>query len=60
MAKSNKVSPKTHSRQQCNDYANQHNPNNKSYKANQENMRNQKERCPYDIDYSYCFCKDDL
>lgn len=37
MAKKGGVSGKTHTRQQLNDYANQHNPNNKAYRANQEN-----------------------
>lgn len=32
------VSSKTHTQQQLNDYANQHNPNNKAYKANQKNQ----------------------
>lgn len=33
------VSSKTHSKQQLNDYANQHNPNNKAYKANIANQK---------------------
>lgn len=33
MAKNNGVSSKTHTQQQLNDYANQHNPNNKAYQA---------------------------
>lgn len=37
MAKKGRVSGKTHTKQQLNDYANQHNPNNKAYHANQEN-----------------------
>lgn len=37
MAKKGGVSSKTHTRQQLNDYANQHNPNNKAYHANQKN-----------------------
>ena len=47
MAKKKSVSGKTHSRQQLNDYANQHNPNNKAYKANQANasaMRSNKKK----------------
>ena len=32
-----RVSSKTHTQQQLDDYANQHNPNNKAYKANQAN-----------------------
>lgn len=38
MAKKKGVSSKTHSMQQLNDYANQHNPNNKAYKARVENQ----------------------
>ena len=37
MAKKGKVSGKTHTRQQLNDYANQHNPNNKAYRADRVN-----------------------
>ena len=51
MAKKGGVSGKTHTQQQLNDYANQHNPNNKSYWANQRNkseMKNAK-RNKYDI-----------
>lgn len=33
MAKKGGVSSKTHTQQQLNDYANQHNPNNKAYQA---------------------------
>lgn len=32
------VSSKTHTQKQLDDYANQHNPNNKAYKANQANI----------------------
>ena len=42
MAKKSGVSGKTHYRQQLNDYANQHNPNNKAYKADQLNREKQK------------------
>lgn len=31
-----KVSSKTHTKQQLNDYANQHNPNNKAFKARKD------------------------
>lgn len=51
MAKKKRVSGKTHSRQQLNDYANQHNPNNKAYKANQANasaMRSNKKKAYVD------------
>ena len=37
-----KVSGKTHTRQQLNDYANQHNPNNKAYQARVANERSMK------------------
>ena len=33
MARNKGVSGKTHTKQQLDDYANQHNPNNKAYKA---------------------------
>lgn len=36
-----KVSGKTHTQAQLNDWANQHNPNNKAYKANLDNHANQ-------------------
>lgn len=42
MAKKGGVSSKTHTQQQRNDYANQHNPNNKAYKANQLNQAEMK------------------
>lgn len=41
MAKKGGVSGKTHSRQQLNAYANQHNPNNKAYRADQLNREKQ-------------------
>ena len=37
MAKTKGVSSKTHSQKQCDDYANQNNPNNKAYKARMAN-----------------------
>lgn len=37
MAKTQGVSSKTHTQKQLDDYANQHNPNNKAYWANQQN-----------------------
>ena len=37
-----KVSGKTHTKEQLDDWANQHNPNNKAYKANADNHANQK------------------
>ncbi len=45
MAKKKGVSSKTHTQAQLNDYANQHNPNNKAYqarKANESAMRKKK------------------
>lgn len=41
MSKSKGVSSSTHSQQQRNDYANQHNPNNRAYVANNNNHANQ-------------------
>ena len=44
MAKSKGVSSKTHTQKQLDDYANQHNPNNKAYWANVQNKKaNRKE-----------------
>lgn len=45
MAQNKGVSGKTHTKQQLDDYANQHNPNNKAYKAkvtNQKQIKKQK------------------
>lgn len=39
MAKSKGVSSKTHTKQQCDDYANKHNPNNKAYWAEMQNKQ---------------------
>lgn len=39
MAKSKGVSSKTHDQKQLDDYANQHNPNNKAYLANKQNKK---------------------
>lgn len=47
MAKNKGVSSKTHTAQQLNDYANQHNPTSKAYKArlaNEKQIRNQKQK----------------
>lgn len=44
MAKSKGVSSKTHTKQQLDNYANQHNPNNKAYKANIVNQKNTKSK----------------
>ncbi len=42
MPKGKGVSGKTHTKQQLDDYANQHNPNNKAFKANAANQASQK------------------
>ena len=39
MAKTKGVSSKTHTKKQLDDYANQHNPNNKAYKARVHNEK---------------------
>ena len=61
MSKKKGVSGKTHTQQQLNDYANQHNPNNKAYKANKINRHNQKKK-RYDLGIlegeSYGWCDD--
>ena len=44
MAKKKVVSSKTHTQAQLNDYANQHNPNNKAYKARMANAQAQREK----------------
>lgn len=51
MARKKGVSGKTHTKQQLNDYANQHNPNNKAYQANvanQEQMRKKNSHKDFD------------
>jgi len=64
MAKKGGVSSKTHTRQQLNAYANQHNPNNKAYHANQQNHARmaQNKAKKYDIGIldgeSYGWCDD--
>lgn len=44
MARKKGVSGKTHTTQQLNDYANQHNPNNKAYKANVANQKQMRKK----------------
>lgn len=63
MARNKGVSGKTHTKQQLDDYANQHNPNNKAYKAkvtNQKHIKKQKGKehpdCVADLDWM-CFSK---
>lgn len=64
MAKKSGVSGKTHTRQQLNDYANQHNPNNKAYRANQANRAEVSKRSARKHDLgildgeSYGWCSD--
>ena len=40
MSKEHRVSGNTHSKEQLNHYANQHNPNNSAYQANRDNRSN--------------------
>lgn len=47
MSKSKGVSGKTHTKQQLDDYANQHNPNNKAYQARKKNETALKKKRPY-------------
>lgn len=53
MAISKGVSSKTHTKQQLDDYANQHNPNNKAYKANRVNQKNTKAKAKYNTKYDF-------
>ena len=48
MTKKHKVSGKTHTKQQLDDYANQHNPNNKAFKADQLNREKTRRSSNYD------------
>ena len=63
MARNKGVSGKTHTKQQLDDYANQHNHNNKAYKAkvtNQKQIKKQKgkEHPDYVADLDWmCFSK---
>lgn len=59
------VSSKTHTQKQLDDYANQHNPNNKAYKANQANIAKSKKHSKDYIDnvadlewFCYGWCND--
>ena len=64
MAKKHGVSSKTHTKQQLDAYANQHNPNNKAYKADQKNQANMRRRKGTRYDWgildgeSYGWCDD--
>lgn len=61
MARKRKVSSKTHTQQQLNDYANQHNPNNSAFKANKQNkISSKKQKYDYGIldGESYGWCDD--
>ena len=53
MGKGRGVSTCTHTRSQCNHYANQHNPNNKAYKANIVNQKNTKSKGRYNQKYDF-------
>ena len=44
MANNKGVSGKTHTNKQLNDYANQHNPNNKAYHADKQNRKKTKNK----------------
>ena len=50
MANKKGVSSKTHTKKQLDDYANQHNPNNKAYKARIENDRKKRDILYHDPD----------
>lgn len=65
MAKGKGVSGKTHTQQQLNDYANQHNPNSKAYKANQANRAKMRGKSSKRVDnvadlewFCYGWCSD--
>ena len=64
MAKKHGVSSKTHTKQQLDAYANQQNPNNKAYKADQNNQANMRRRKGVRYDWgilggeSYGWCDD--
>lgn len=48
-----RVSSKTHTKKQLDDYANQNNPNNKAYKSrkmNEKRMKSKKSSRSYDVD----------
>ncbi len=53
MANKKGVSSKTHTHQQLNDYANQHNPNNKVYKANKANQKVTKSKSKTSMKYDF-------
>jgi hypothetical protein len=52
MSKTKGVSSKTHTQKQLDDYANQHNPNNKAYWANRQNQKamSRKKRTTFYLD----------
>ena len=64
MAKKHGVSGKTHTKQQLDAYANQHNPNNKAYQAEQKNQDDMRRRKDARYDWgildgeSYGWCDD--
>lgn len=58
MSKKKGVSSKTHTKKQLDDYANQHNPNNKAHKSRinnqqQMNKRKAKEKVDYVVDLDW-------
>ena len=53
MAKSKGISSKTHTKQQLDNYANQHNPNNKAYTANIVNQQNTKSKAKHKQKYDF-------
>lgn len=63
MAKKKVVSSKTHTQAQLDDYANQHNPNNKAYqarKANEKAMRKKNKTQKELAEYYDCFPQDPM
>ena len=55
MAQRKKVSGKTHTQSQLNDYANQHNPNSKAFQANKQNRSTKKKHVDTVADLEW-FC----
>ena len=54
MAKSKGVSSKTHTKQQFNDYANQHNPNNKAFASDMHNRETIAKNAKRSRDLFFC------
>lgn len=53
MSKKKRVSSKTHTQQQLNDYANQHNPTSKAYKARKANSKKMRKENQVPIDSGF-------